>query len=129
MPEQPTLRSPWAKYVGGTATPYESVPHRPAYRGLLWYAGGGGTKPPQRADYAGPRSMLAFWIGGANWHYRPEPPAPPAPPYIPGDLTGGIPHGKHHGKKGEREARELYLIDDEEVLEWLRTWTIWNDIV
>ena len=93
-------------------------------RSPLFYWGGGAAKRPNHGDYGAPRSLLAFWMGGAAFHYLPP---PPAPPYIPGDLTGGIPHGKHH-RKGERKAQELYLIDDEEIIEWLRTWTIWNDI-
>jgi hypothetical protein len=124
---QPGYRSQWAKNVGGAAKPELPAVTRYGDRSPLFFWGGGATKPLSTGRYAGPRSMLAFWIGGANWHYMPEPPVPPAPPYIPGDLTGGIPHGKHHGK-GERKAQELYLIDDEEILEWLRTWTIWNDI-
>jgi hypothetical protein len=65
--------------------------------------------------------MLAYWLGGGNFHYIPRPPEPPIPPFVPAsDLTsGGLPHAKHH--------KPRVILDDEEILDFIRIWTLWND--
>jgi hypothetical protein len=88
------------------------------FRSVLAFFAGGGCKPKSIGQYAGPRSMLAYWLGGANFHYIPP---PPIPPYIPvSDLTGGLPHDK----------RRLpgIIRDDGEILEFLQIWVPWQDI-
>ena len=60
-----------------------------------------------------PRSMLAFWMGGANlWH---SVPSRERELIIGGE---GVPFHK----------RGRYPVDDEEILEFLRLWVIWNDV-
>jgi hypothetical protein len=113
---QPGVRSPWAKQIGGAGKPEPTVFIQCGDRSPLFYWGGGAAKPPMHGDYAGPRSMLAFWIGGANFHYLPS----PEPPYYPSDTTGGIPYRKHQ--------REHVRRDDEEIIEFLRIWVTWNDV-
>lgn len=85
------------------------------YRSLLWFAGGGGGKPESIGEFAGPRSMLAFWLGGAALNYKPK------PPYEPIIGPDGPGFAKHHG-------RQRPIVDDDEILEFLRIWTLWNDV-
>jgi hypothetical protein len=64
------------------------------------------------------RSMLAFWLGGACAPLLPIPPEPPQPiPPSPPSLV--LPGGRQHHRP---------FNDDEEILEFLRLWVIWNDI-
>ena len=116
MPEQPAYRSPWAKDVGGAALP-SAVPQRvPAFRSFLWYFGGGGAKPVLPPSYAGPRSLLAFWIGGAALNYDPNWRPTPPPFELVTSKEGGLPFGRRP------------FIDDDEVNEFLRLWVAWNDV-
>lgn len=109
---QPGYRSQWARYVGGAAKPTMLPLFRPGDRSPLFYWGGGATKPPSTGEYAGPRSMLAHWMGGAALNYRPK---PERELIVGGE---GIPFAKHRGKP----------IDDDEIIEFLRLWVSWQDI-
>lgn len=112
-------RSAWGKNVGGANKPTEPpVVLQSGYRSLLWFQGGGSGKPLSHGDYAGPRSLLAFWMGGAAFHY------------IPGWIDKGefaIAEGGEGIGKLARE-RHGYPINDEEIFEFLQAWTMWNDI-
>ena len=83
-------------------------------RSPLFYWGGGAAKPLSTGTYAGPRGLLAFWLGGANFRYALIPPIPPQPP-ISDVVSGGLP------------ARYKRRIDDEEIFEFLQIWTLFND--
>ena len=80
-------------------------------RSPLFYWGGGAAKPLSTGTYAGPVSLLAFWLGGANWHYVPSREREL--------IVGG------EGVPFQRRGRP---IDDEEVLDFIRLWVAWNDI-
>ena len=112
---QPAYRSPWGKHVGGASQRIQIPVGRAGYRSLLWFAGGGADKPLPIGEYAGPRSLLAFWMGGAALNYKPK------PPYEPIIGPDGPGYARHH-------ERGRPLADDTEVEEFLRLWVVWNDI-
>ena len=80
-----------------------------ALRFFFW--GGGAARPPSTGTYAGPRSLLAFWMGGANWHHVPR------LPYDPIIGPDGPSFLKHHER-----GHPIWI--DEELLEFLRMWTL-----
>ena len=56
--------------------------------------------------------MLGFWLGGiCGYTYVAPIPGPVFPP-----------------AEGVGIGRKRYPIDDEEILEFLELWTVWNDI-
>lgn len=83
------------------------------YRSLLGFYVGGGGKPLSKGDYAGPRSMLAFWMGGAALGFMV--PVPPGPAIR---LEDGLAYRRH----------PRVIRDDEEVLDFLRIWVTWDSI-
>jgi hypothetical protein len=113
---QPGYRSQWSKNVGGAEQPVEGPIIQKGYRSLSWFFGGGAARPPSRGDYAGPRSMLAFWMGGAAFRYDPN--------WKKEDewfrVTGA--EGRPFRERGR------YPIDDEEIEDFLKLWVVWQDI-
>ena len=79
------------------------------YRSPLGYWVGGAGAPPARGSV---RSLLAFWMGGAyGYGFVPA----PLPVPVPGPVEG-VAFGKRP------------FIDDDEVMEFLQWWTLWNSI-
>ena len=71
--------------------------------------------------------MLAFWMGGACFHYI-EPPPIPYTPETPEDITGaGVPAARHQRGERDRIDHGERVIDDDEILEFLRLWVLFND--
>lgn len=81
------------------------------YRSLLGFYVGGAGKSPSKGAYAGPRSMLAFWMGGAALPLAIVPPFPVR-------LEDGLAYRRH----------PRVIRDDQEIIDFLQTWTLWNDI-
>ena len=80
--------------------------------GAYWI--GGACGPRVRGGF---RSLLAYWMGGAHgYSFVPVPPVPSAP----GIDEGGVPLARHHFRP--------HPIDDDEILEFLKIWTTWQDI-
>lgn len=63
------------------------------------------------------RGMLAFWMGGACAPFLPVPPIPPEPPKPPALVSA----------EGPPFAGRPF-IDDEELIEFLKIWVVWNDV-
>ena len=64
--------------------------------------------------------MLLYWLGGACAPLLPIPPIIPPEPVPPIAVSAeGLPFAKHEKRP---------IIDDEEVVEFLRIWTLWNDV-
>lgn len=108
------FRSLGAFWVGGIGP---GVLRPPGYRDQLAGWIGGATKPPALGVLAGPCCLLAFWMGGARLRPLFESIAAQVGP-------DGLPY--HRAGRGGR--RRPIILDDGEILDFLRLWVTWDNI-